>query len=121
STGVCDDQRKAQQRGTDYSEVAMCAPIRSESPHWISLPRRIVTLCRELAERSSLGDARLTAHHLSNGWNLEMTVDAKIPGVSISDSFQSINNLDQCSHEFERNNDPRQERKRRKRRRRWRH
>src|SRR5215472_8962892 len=50
----------------------------------------------------SLGDASLTAHRVSNSWNLEMTLNAKIPGFSITDGFQSVGNLDQCSQEFER-------------------
>jgi hypothetical protein len=51
----------------------------------------------------SLGDASLTAHLLSGGWNLEMTLDAKIPGFSITDRFRSLVNQGGCSQKFERN------------------
>jgi hypothetical protein len=51
----------------------------------------------------SLGEASLSANHVSDGWNLEMTLDARIPGFSIADRFRSVSDPDQCSQEFERN------------------
>src|SRR5215467_12853711 len=51
----------------------------------------------------SLGEASLSANHVSDGWNLEMTLDARIPGFAIADRFHSVSDPDQCSQEFERN------------------
>jgi hypothetical protein len=51
----------------------------------------------------SLGDANLTAYPLNDGWSLEMTLDARIPGYSVIDQFRSISNQEQCSQKFERN------------------
>src|SRR5215467_13894403 len=51
----------------------------------------------------SLGEASLNANHMSDGWNLEMTLDARILGFSIADRFRSVSDLGQCSQSFERN------------------
>src|SRR5262249_38389716 len=51
----------------------------------------------------SLGEASLSANHVNDGWNLEMTLDARIPGFAIADRFHSVSDPDQCSQEFERN------------------
>jgi hypothetical protein len=50
----------------------------------------------------TLGDATLTARHSVDGWDLEMTLDASIPGFPIADRFHSLTNAGQCSQEFER-------------------
>ena len=51
----------------------------------------------------TLGEASLSANHVSDGWSLEMTLDARIPGFAIADRFHSLSDPDQCSQEFERN------------------
>jgi hypothetical protein len=50
----------------------------------------------------SLGDATLTAHRTSSGWDLGMTLDAGIPAFPISDRFHSTTTAEGCSKEFER-------------------
>ena len=50
----------------------------------------------------SLGEAVLTAHRTSSGWDLEMTVDAGIPGVRITDRFHSATRADGCSLQLNR-------------------
>jgi hypothetical protein len=50
----------------------------------------------------SLGDASLTAHRTSGGWEFAMTVDAGIPGYPVADKFRSSATADLCSLEFER-------------------
>lgn len=50
----------------------------------------------------SLGDVTLTAHRSSSGWDLEMTLDAGIPGFRVTDRFHSLANADLCSQQFER-------------------
>ena len=50
----------------------------------------------------SLGEATLAAHRSGGGWNLEMTLEAGIPGFRITDRFHSSTKSDLCSQEFER-------------------
>ena len=50
----------------------------------------------------TLGDATLTARHSGDRWDLEMTLDASVPGFPIADRFHSVTNAGQCSQEFER-------------------
>jgi len=50
----------------------------------------------------TLGDATLTARHSVDRWDLEMTLDAAVPGFPIADRFHSMTNASQCSQEFER-------------------
>ena len=50
----------------------------------------------------SLGDANLTAHRSGGGWDLDMTLDAGIPGYRVTDHFRSSATLDLCAQEFER-------------------
>jgi len=51
----------------------------------------------------SLGEATLSAHHVSSGWAFEASLDAAIPGFSISDTFGAGATTDLCSQEFVRN------------------
>ncbi|PWU08215.1 MAG: hypothetical protein C5B51_08200 [Terriglobia bacterium] len=50
----------------------------------------------------SLGDAALMAHRQGARWDLEMNLDARIPGFPIADRFHSMAGADLCSDEFER-------------------
>jgi hypothetical protein len=51
----------------------------------------------------SLGDATFSAHKTASGWSLNASLDAGVPGFSISDKFvSSVNGADLCSVEFER-------------------
>jgi len=52
---------------------------------------------------TNLGDAVLTANRSAVGWNLSGTINASVPGFSISDVFQSAVDSGLCSQEFERN------------------
>jgi hypothetical protein len=49
----------------------------------------------------SLGDANLTAHKTSNGWDFTITVDAGVPGFSIKDKYSS-SMTGYCSTELKR-------------------
>jgi len=51
----------------------------------------------------SLGEATFSAHHVSTGWGFEASLDAGIPGFSISDKFGASATTDLCSLEFVRN------------------
>ena len=51
----------------------------------------------------SLGEAAFTAHHISTGWAFEASLDAGVPGFSISDKFGASATTDLCSAEFVRN------------------
>ncbi|MBZ5574932.1 MAG: DUF3108 domain-containing protein [Acidobacteriia bacterium] len=51
----------------------------------------------------SLGDAGLTAQRSSSGWDLDLTLDAGIPGFAIADHYHSAINAGGCSLEFDRN------------------
>lgn len=50
----------------------------------------------------SLGDVTLTAHRSGGGWNLEMSLNAGIPGFMVADRFRSRTNAEDCSLEFDR-------------------
>jgi hypothetical protein len=50
----------------------------------------------------TLGDVTVTARHSVDRWDLEMTLDASVPGFPIADRFHSMTNAGQCSQEFER-------------------
>jgi hypothetical protein len=50
----------------------------------------------------TLGDVTVTARHSVDRWDLEMTLDAAVPGFPIADRFHSVTNAGQCSQEFER-------------------
>jgi hypothetical protein len=50
----------------------------------------------------SLGEATLTAHRGAGEWNLDLTVDAGIPGLRIADRFHSVTRPDLCSIELDR-------------------
>ena len=51
----------------------------------------------------SLGDVTLTAHRTKEGWNFAATLDASVPGFTLSDRYRSkVETNDLCSTEFER-------------------
>jgi hypothetical protein len=50
----------------------------------------------------SLGEANLSAHRTAGGWDLELTLDAGIPGLRIADRFHSVTRPDLCSIELDR-------------------
>jgi len=50
----------------------------------------------------SLGEASLLAHRTGDHWDLEMTLEAAIPGFPIMDRFHSVAGSDLCSQEFSR-------------------
>jgi uncharacterized protein DUF3108 len=50
----------------------------------------------------SLGEANLVAHRSDGHWELEMTLEAGIPGFPIMDRFHSVAGSDLCSQEFSR-------------------
>jgi len=49
-----------------------------------------------------LGEASLTAHRGAGGWDLELTLEAGIPGLRIADRFHSVTRPDLCSVELDR-------------------
>ena len=52
----------------------------------------------------SLGQAALQARQIEGGrWEFEFTLDASIPGFTITDRYRSVTTADLCSVEFERN------------------
>ena len=50
----------------------------------------------------SLGDVVLTAHRSGGGWDLQMSLNAGIPGFLVADRFHSVTNADGCALEFDR-------------------
>ncbi len=50
----------------------------------------------------SLGDAALSAHRSNGRWQLDMNLDAGIPGFVVKDEFHSLASSDLCSEEFSR-------------------
>ena len=50
----------------------------------------------------SLGDASFSAHHTPAGWSFDSTLTAGIPGLSISDKYQSSATADLCSLSLDR-------------------
>ena len=51
---------------------------------------------------TSLGEATLTAHRSAVGWNLDVTLNAAVPGFSMADQLHSAVDPGLCSQEFER-------------------
>jgi hypothetical protein len=51
----------------------------------------------------SLGEAHMHAKHSGASWNLELTIDAGVPGYAVKDSFHGATAGDLCSTSFERN------------------
>ena len=50
----------------------------------------------------SLGEATLTAHRAAEEWNLDLALDAGIPGLRIRDRFHSVTRPDFCSVQLNR-------------------
>lgn len=50
----------------------------------------------------SLGDANLTAHQTSNGWDFTVTIDAAVAGFNIKDKYTATMIAGFCSTEFQR-------------------
>jgi hypothetical protein len=51
----------------------------------------------------SLGEGRMQAHRIAGGrWELELSLDASIPGFVIKDHYRSVATADLCSVEFAR-------------------
>jgi hypothetical protein len=51
----------------------------------------------------SLGEARMKARRIDGGrWEFELTLDASVPGITVTDRYRSIATADLCSVEFER-------------------
>ena len=51
----------------------------------------------------SLGDASMSAHRSGSSWDLQMSLNAGVPGFQVADGFHSVVNGDGCSLEFDRN------------------
>lgn len=51
---------------------------------------------------TSLGEATLNAHRSAVGWNLNVTLNAGVPGFSLADQLHSAVDPGLCSQEFER-------------------
>jgi len=51
---------------------------------------------------TGLGEATLSAHRSAVGWNLDVTLNAGVPGFSLSDQLHSAVDPRLCSQEFER-------------------
>ena len=51
---------------------------------------------------ASLGEATLIAHRSAVGWNLDVTLNAGVPGFSLADQLHSAVDPGLCSQEFER-------------------
>ena len=51
----------------------------------------------------SLGEGRMQARRIEGGrWDFELTLDASIPGITITDSYHSATTAELCSVEFKR-------------------
>jgi hypothetical protein len=50
----------------------------------------------------SLGEATLTAHRAADEWNLDLTLDAGIPGLRMADRFHSVTQPNFCSVQLNR-------------------
>lgn len=50
----------------------------------------------------SLGEARLSASKAAGQWNLELTMDASVPGYAVKDRYHSVATTALCSVEFSR-------------------
>ena len=52
----------------------------------------------------SLGEGRMQARRIEGGrWQFDLTLDASIPGVTVTDKYRSVATAELCSVEFERN------------------
>jgi len=51
---------------------------------------------------ASLGEATMAAHRTAAGWNLDVTLNAGVPGFTLSDQLRSMVDAGLCSLEFER-------------------
>lgn len=51
----------------------------------------------------SLGDVMFTAHRTQSGWTFDTSIDAGVPGFTISDKYHSLATVELCSTELERN------------------
>ncbi len=51
----------------------------------------------------SLGEGKLNSRHTGEGWDLELTLDAAIPGYAVKDSYKSRATAAMCSSYFARN------------------
>ncbi len=51
---------------------------------------------------TSLGEATMAAHRSAVGWNLDVTLNAGVPGFSLADQLHSAVDPGLCSQEFER-------------------
>jgi hypothetical protein len=50
-----------------------------------------------------LGEARMHARRIDGGrWEFELTLDASVPGITITDRYRSVATTELCSVEFER-------------------
>jgi hypothetical protein len=51
----------------------------------------------------SLGEGRMQARRIEGGrWQFELTLDASLPGVTVTDRYRSVATAELCSVEFER-------------------
>jgi len=51
----------------------------------------------------SLGEARIEARRIEGGrWQFELTLDASVPGITVTDRYRSVVTAGLCSVEFER-------------------
>jgi Protein of unknown function (DUF3108) len=51
----------------------------------------------------SLGEGRMQARRIEGGrWEFELTLDASVPGVTVTDRYRAVATADLCSVEFER-------------------
>lgn len=51
----------------------------------------------------SLGEGHLNSKHTGDGWDLELTLDAAIPGFAVKDSYKSRASAAMCSAYFSKN------------------
>jgi hypothetical protein len=50
----------------------------------------------------SLGDAAMTARHTAAGWNLDVTLNAGVPGFALDDKYTSVTDAGICSGDLDR-------------------
>lgn len=78
--------------GIALSAFGQSLPFQDESLHYaVNWPSGL-----------SLGEAELKAHRSSDGWDLNLTLDAGIPGSPVADQFHSRTDANLCSQEFDR-------------------
>lgn len=51
----------------------------------------------------SLGEASFSAHHTAAGWSFDTSLSASVPGLTISDKYQSSTTAELCSLNLDRN------------------